>query len=58
MSMMTCSAQISTKILDFIKKIRPRRVLVVDEQKGVVATFRFLLKTVRGAAAIRMRPRG
>jgi hypothetical protein len=39
MSMMTCSAQISTKILNFIKMIRPRRVLVVDEQKGVVATF-------------------
>ncbi|MDE3108907.1 MAG: hypothetical protein KGL02_03100 [Acidobacteriota bacterium] len=39
MSMMTCSAQISTKILNFITKIRPRRVLVVDEQKGVVATF-------------------
>jgi hypothetical protein len=31
MSMMTCSAQISTKILNFIKFIRPRRVLVVDE---------------------------
>jgi hypothetical protein len=39
MSMMTCSQQISTKILNFITKIRPRRVLVVDEQKGVVATF-------------------
>ncbi len=39
MSMMTCSQQISTKILSFITKIRPRRVLVVDEQKGVVATF-------------------
>jgi len=39
MSMMTCSQQISTKILSFITKIRPRRVLVVDEQTGVVATF-------------------
>ena len=44
MSMMTCSAQISTKILNFIKKIRPRRVLVVDEQKGVVATFPFFVE--------------
>ena len=43
-SMMTCSAQISTKILNFIKKIRPRRVLVVDEQKGVVATFPFFVE--------------
>jgi hypothetical protein len=43
-SMMTCSAQISTKILNFIKEIRPRRVLVVDEQKGVVATFPFFVE--------------
>src|SRR6185437_2725632 len=43
-SMMSCSAQISTKILNFIKKIRPRRVLVVDEQKGVVATFPFFVE--------------
>ncbi|MGH9648129.1 MAG: hypothetical protein ACRD4E_15065, partial [Bryobacteraceae bacterium] len=43
-SMMTCSAQISTKILNFIKKIRPRRVLVVDEEKGVVATFPFFVE--------------
>ncbi|MFY9692058.1 MAG: hypothetical protein WA369_06095 [Candidatus Acidiferrales bacterium] len=50
-SMMTCSDQISTKILNFIKKIRPRRVLVVDEQKGVVATFPFFIEdgTRRGA---------
>jgi hypothetical protein len=51
MSMMTCSAQISTKVLNFIKFIRPRRVLVVDEQKGVVATFPFFVEdgTRRGA---------
>lgn len=50
-SMMTCSEQISTKILNFIKFIRPRRVLVVDEQKGVVATFPFFVEdgTRRGA---------
>lgn len=50
-SMMTCSDQISTKILNFIKKIRPRRVLVIDEQKGVVATFPFFVEdgTRRGA---------
>ncbi len=50
-SMMTCSQQISTKILNFIKKIRPRRVLVVDEQKGVVATFPLFVEdgTRRGA---------
>jgi len=37
--MMTCSDQLDTKLFAYIKKIRPRRVLVVDEQKGLVATF-------------------
>ena len=39
MSMMTCAEQVDTKAFSFIKKIRPRRVLIVDEQKGLVATF-------------------
>jgi len=39
LSMMTCSDQIDTKAFSFITKIRPRRVLIVDEQKGLVATF-------------------
>jgi hypothetical protein len=29
----------NTKAFSFIKKIRPRRVLIVDEQQGLVATF-------------------
>jgi hypothetical protein len=37
--MMNCSDQLDTKILSGIKKIWPRRVLIVDEQKVVVATF-------------------
>src|SRR5258708_25470310 len=37
--MMTCSDQLDTKIFAYIHKIRPRRVLIVDEQKGLVATF-------------------
>jgi hypothetical protein len=38
-SMMTCEQQISTGIFNFIKRIWPRRVLIIDEQKGLVATF-------------------
>ncbi len=36
---MTCSDQLDTKLFAYIKRIRPRRVLIVDEQKGLVATF-------------------
>ena len=36
LSVMTCEQQISTKIFSGIKKIWPRRILIVDEQKGVV----------------------
>jgi hypothetical protein len=39
LSTMTCEEQVSTKIFSGIKKIWPRRILIVDEQKGVVATF-------------------
>lgn len=38
-SMMTCAQQVSTKTFAYMKHIRPRRVLVIDEQKGLVATF-------------------
>lgn len=50
-SMLTCAQQIDTKIFAYIKKIRPRRVLVVDEQKGTVATFPLFVHdgTRRGA---------
>lgn len=44
--MMTCSDQIDTKLFAYIHKIihkiGPRRVLIVDEQKGLVATFPLL----------------
>jgi hypothetical protein len=39
LSVMTCEQQISTRIFSGIKKIWPRRILIVDEQKGVVAAF-------------------
>jgi hypothetical protein len=38
-SMLTCSQQVDTKTFAYMKHIRPRRALVIDEQKGVVATF-------------------
>jgi hypothetical protein len=34
MSMMTCAEQIDAKLFAFITRIRPRRTLIVDEQKG------------------------
>jgi hypothetical protein len=39
LSVMTCEQQINTRIFSGIKKIWPRRILVVDEQKGVVSAF-------------------
>ncbi len=39
LSTMTCAQQVSTKVFVGIHKIWPRRVLVVDEQKGLVGTF-------------------
>ena len=38
-SMMTCAEQIDTKMFAYMKHIRPRRALIIDEQKGLVATF-------------------
>ncbi len=38
-SMLTCAQQIDTKTFAYMKYIRPRRALVIDEQKGLVATF-------------------
>jgi len=51
-SMLTCSQQIDTKIFAYMKHIRPRRVLVVDEQKGLATTFPLFVHdgTRRGAA--------
>jgi len=57
-SMLTCAQQISsssfgrgTKTFAYMKHIRPRRALIIDEQKGLVATFPLFVHdgTVRGA---------
>ncbi|MBV9770900.1 MAG: hypothetical protein JOZ32_15105 [Bryobacterales bacterium] len=51
-SMLTCAQQIDTKIFAYMKHIRPRRVLVLDEQKGLAAAFALFVHdgTRRGAA--------
>jgi hypothetical protein len=51
-SMLTCTQQIDAKTFAYMKHIRPRRALVVDEQKGVVGTFPLFIHdgTRRGAA--------
>jgi hypothetical protein len=38
-SMLTCSEQIDTKTFAYMKHIRPRRALIIDEQKQIVGTF-------------------
>ncbi|MFC1840002.1 hypothetical protein ACFL1N_10505 [Thermodesulfobacteriota bacterium] len=38
-SMLTCAEQINTKTFAHMKHIRPRRALIIDEQKQTVATF-------------------
>ena len=52
-SMMTCKQQIDSKTFAYMKHIRPRRALIVDEQKGLVATFPLFVHdgTRRGAPA-------
>jgi hypothetical protein len=50
-SMLTCAEQIDEKTFAYMKHIRPRRALVVDEQKQIVATFPLFVHdgTRRGA---------
>ncbi|MBN2242113.1 MAG: hypothetical protein JW793_05440 [Acidobacteria bacterium] len=51
-SMLTCAQQIDTKTFAYMKHIRPRRALIIDEQKGAVATFPLFVHdgTRRGAS--------
>jgi hypothetical protein len=39
MSMMSCAEQVDTGAFSFIRKIWPRRIVIVDEQKGLVSAF-------------------
>jgi hypothetical protein len=43
LSMMTCKQQIDSGIFSGIKRIWPHRALVIDQQKGLVATFPFFV---------------
>ena len=38
-SMLTCSQQIDSKIFAYMKHIRPRHAIIVDQQKGVATIF-------------------
>jgi hypothetical protein len=50
-SMLSCEQQISEKTFAYMKHIRPRRALILDEQKQIVATFPLFVHdgTRRGA---------
>ncbi|MGD1211318.1 MAG: hypothetical protein ABR973_08200 [Candidatus Acidiferrales bacterium] len=50
-SMLTCAQQIDSKTFAYMKHIRPRRALIIDEQKGIVGTFPLFVHdgTRRGA---------
>ncbi|MCU1339503.1 MAG: hypothetical protein JWO19_5084 [Bryobacterales bacterium] len=50
-SMLSCEQQISEKTFAYMKHIRPRRVLILDEQKQIVGTFPLFVHdgTRRGA---------
>ena len=50
-SMMTCEQQVSSKTFAYMKHIRPRRALAIDQQKGLVAMYPLFIHdgTRRGA---------
>jgi hypothetical protein len=51
-SMLTCSQQIDSKIFAYMKHIRPRHAVIIDQQKGVATIFCLFVHdgTRRGAA--------
>ncbi len=51
-SMLTCAQQIDSKIFAYMKHIRPRHALIIDQQKGVATMFVLFVHdgTRRGAA--------
>jgi len=54
-SMLTCSAQIDSKIFAYMKHIRPRHAIIVDQQKGVATMFVLSFTMERGGAPQPMR---
>jgi hypothetical protein len=55
--MMTCTEQIDARLFAYMKHIRPRRALVIDQQKGWSRCTRSAYTTERGAARNRAIPR-
>ena len=51
-SMLTCAQQIDKKLFSYMKHIRPRHALIIDQQKGVATIFCLFVHdgTRRGAA--------
>ena len=51
-SMLTCSQQIDSKIFAYMKHIRPRHAIIIDQEKGVATIFCLFVHdgTRRGAA--------
>ena len=50
--MLTCAPQFASKNFAYMKHLRPRRALILDEQKQIVGTFPLFVHdgTRRGAA--------
>ena len=50
-SMLTCAQQIDSRIFAYMKYIRPRRALVIDQQRGLVSMYPLFIHdgTRRGA---------
>jgi hypothetical protein len=53
-SMLTCAQQIDRKLFSYMKHIRPRHALIIDQQKGVATMFVLFVHdgTRRGAASV------
>jgi hypothetical protein len=59
-----CAAQMSSHILEYITRIRPRRLLVVDEELGLVFAFPMFVHRgdvqsvrIRGVPGVEVVPR-
>lgn len=52
---LTCSAQVDSQVLSFITRLWPRRLTVVDEQKGLVFSFP-MFQHRGGVRSIKMGP--
>ena len=56
--MLTCAAQIDSKIFAYMKHIRPRHALIIDQQKGVATMFVLFVHDGTRRCALPTRPPG